>query len=455
MKVLVVGGGAREHALAWSLRRSAGVSQVLAVPGNAGIARDALCLPGDPTDVSAIAALARTRGVDLTVVGPEAALAAGIADEFASQGLALFGATRAAAEVETSKVFAKEFMVRHGIPTAPFEVASGPDEAGRILERRGDGPVVIKADGLAAGKGVVVAADRHEAEEAVEAMLVERRFGTAGDRVLIEDRLRGPEVSVFALCDGERARLLTTCQDYKRLKSGDRGPNTGGMGGYSPSVLLDAALERRIFDSVVVPTVSGLAAEGRPYRGVLYTGMMLTTQGPMVLEYNARFGDPEAELIAMRLASDLLPALQATLAGRLEEAPIRFHPGGAVCVVLGGAVYPGPPRHDDRIAGLDATGALTGPPHALDGASGAPEDVQVFHAATKRASDGSFVTAGGRVLTVTARSDSFAAARSLCYDAVKTIRFPGRQRRTDIGVVAVQHEAGPSRQPAPPRARKR
>jgi phosphoribosylamine--glycine ligase len=454
MKVMVVGGGAREHALAWSLRRSAGVSQVLAVPGNAGIARDALCLPGDPTDVSAVAALARTRGVDLTVVGPEAALAAGIADEFASQGLALFGATRAAAAVETSKVFAKEFMVRHGIPTAPFEVASGPDEAGRILKERGDGPVVIKADGLAAGKGVVVAASRREADEAIEAMLVERRFGTAGDRVLIEDRLRGPEVSVFALCDGERARLLTTCQDYKRLQSRDRGPNTGGMGGYSPSVLLDASLEGRIFDRIVVPTVSGLAAEGRPYRGVLYVGLMLTAKGPMVLEYNARFGDPEAELVVMRLQSDLLPVLQATLAGRLEEAPLRFHPGGAVCVVLAAQGYPGAPRQDDRIAGLDAKGALPGPPQALDGTPGAADEVQVFHGATRRAGDGSLLTAGGRVLTVTARGQSFAAARSLCYDAVKRIRFPGRQRRTDIGIVAVQHEAMPSRPKARPRARK-
>jgi phosphoribosylamine--glycine ligase len=313
-------------------------------------------------------------------------------------------------------------MVRHGIPTAGFEVASGVEEARRVLKSRGDRPVVIKADGLAAGKGVVVASGRREAEGAIDAMLVERRFGAAGDRVLIEDRLRGEEVSVFALCDGERARLLTTCQDYKRLKTRDRGPNTGGMGGYSPSVLVDKALERRVFDEVIVPTVSGLLAEGRPYRGVLYAGLMLTAKGPMVLEYNARFGDPEAELIAVRLASDLLPALQATLAGRLEEAPLRFHPGGAVCVVLAAAGYPGTPRTGDRIAGLDGKAA---------------GGVHVFHAATKRDPGGAFTTAGGRVLTVTARGRSFAAARRLCYEAVGGIRFPGRQFRTDIGAVAV------------------
>jgi phosphoribosylamine--glycine ligase len=441
MIVMVVGGGAREHALAWSLRRSAGVSQVIAVPGNAGIARDALCLPCDVTDVRGLAALARARRVDLTVVGPEAALAAGIADEFASQGLAVFGATRAAAEIETSKVFAKEFMVRHGIPTAPFAVASGADEAGRILKRRGDRPVVIKADGLAAGKGVVVAAGRRQAQQAIEAMLVERRFGAAGDRVLIEDRLRGPEVSVFALCDGERARLLTTCQDYKRLRRRDRGPNTGGMGGYSPSVLVDRSLERRVFDDIVTPTVKGLAAEGRPYRGVLYAGLMLTSKGPMVLEYNARFGDPEAQLIAIRLASDLLPALQATLAGRLEEAPIRFHPGGAVCVVLAAAGYPGPPRSGDRIAGLDETGAWPG-----------SSEVQVFHAASRRDADGRFTTAGGRVLTVTARGAGFAAARRLCYAAVRSLRFRGRQFRTDIAAVAVRRGTpGPEKSKAAPR----
>jgi phosphoribosylamine--glycine ligase len=424
MNVLVVGGGAREHALAWGIRRGAPGRTVLCVPGNAGIASVAECIAGDPTDVAALADLARSRRVDLTVVGPEAALAAGLADEFARRGLEVFGATRAAAEIETSKIFSKEFMRRHGIPTAPFDVADSADAAARILARRGDAPVVVKADGLAAGKGVVVASSRREAEEAVAAMLVERRFGKAGDRILLEDRLSGPEVSYFALCDGERARPLTTCRDYKRLQDGDRGPNTGGMGGTSPSILADAALERTILERVVQPTVRGLAAEGRPYRGVLYVGLMLTPQGPQVLEYNARFGDPEAELIMIRLASDPVEVIEATLRSRLDEAPLRWHPGGAVCVVLAAAGYPGTPRTGDAITGLDRS--------ADTGGSG---EVAVFHAAT-RARDGAIETSGGRVLTVTARGGDLREARRRAYGTVDRIRFAGMQHRRDIAATA-------------------
>ena len=431
MKVLVVGGGGREHALAWGARGGSPRREILCVPGNAGIARIAECLPGDPTAAGAIADLAQSRGVGLTVVGPEAALAAGLVDEFARRGLAAFGASRAAAEIETSKIFAKEFMRRHGIPTAAFDVADSAASAASILARRGDRPVVVKADGLAAGKGVVVADGRRDAEEAVAAMLVERRFGAAGDRILIEDRLSGPEVSFFALCDGESARPLTTCQDYKRLQDGDHGPNTGGMGGYSPSVLVDAGLEREIMERIVAPTVRGLAAEGRPYRGVLYAGLMLAANGPQVLEYNARFGDPEAELIVIRLAGDLVEVMEATLAGRLEEAPLRWHPGGAVCVVLAAAGYPGTPRQGDPISGLDAA--------ERDGAG----DVVVFHAAT-REKEGGIETAGGRVMTVTARASDLAQARRRAYAAVEAIRFHGMQYRTDIAAVAARGTGGSS-----------
>jgi len=430
MNILVVGGGAREHALAWGVRRGDPSRRVLCVPGNAGISSVAECVPGDPTAVAALADLARARGVDLTIVGPEAALAAGLADEFGRRGFRVFGASRGAAEIETSKIFSKEFMRRHGIPTAAFDVAGSAAAADRILARRGDRPVVVKADGLAAGKGVVVAGTRREAEEAVAAMLVERRFGAAGDRILLEDRLSGPEVSFFALCDGDRARPLTTCQDYKRLEDGDRGPNTGGMGGYSPSILVDAALERTVHDRIVLPTVRGLAAEGRPYRGVLYVGLMLTPEGPQVLEYNARFGDPEAELIVLRLASDLVEVVEATLAGRLEEAPLRWHPGGAVCVVLAAEGYPGTPRTGDAITGLDAPGGR------FDGDA----DVVVFHAAT-RGHEGGIETAGGRVLTVTARAGDFRDARRLAYARVDTIRFPGMQSRRDIAAIAVSGPA--------------
>jgi phosphoribosylamine--glycine ligase len=425
MKVLVVGGGGREHALVWGVRAGDARRQVLCVPGNAGIARLAECLPGDPTAAVALADLAQSRRVDLTIVGPEAALAAGLVDELDRRGLKAFGASRAAAEIETSKIFSKEFMRRHGIPTAAFDVADSDRAAAAILARRADGPVVVKADGLAAGKGVVVAANRREAEAAVAAMLVERRFGAAGDRILIEDCLSGPEVSFFALCDGEKARPLTTCQDYKRLGDGDRGPNTGGMGGYSPSVLVDAALERDIMERVVTPTVRGLASEGRRYKGVLYTGLMLTPQGPRVLEYNARFGDPEAELIVLRLATDLVEVMEATLAGRLEEAPLRWHPGGAVCVVLAAAGYPGTPRTGDPIAGLDAA----------EGTAGAAEEVVVFHAATQSGAAG-IMTAGGRVLTVTARAADLPRARQRAYAAVERIRFHGMQHRTDIAAIA-------------------
>jgi phosphoribosylamine--glycine ligase len=425
LDVLIVGGGAREHALAWKIRQSPLVRKLLCAPGNAGIAQVAECVPIEPTAVARLADFAQEHGCGLTVVGPEAALAAGVVDEFQRRGLPIFGATRAAAEIESSKAFAKEFMRRHGIPTARHDVAASAAEARAILARRGDGPVVVKADGLAAGKGVVVAADRREAEQAIQTMLVEKRFGAASERVVIEDRLEGAELSFFALADGGHAIALTTCQDYKRLLDGDRGPNTGGMGGYSPSVLADAALERQIMETIVTPTVRGLAAEGRPYRGVLYVGLMLTEEGPRVLEYNARFGDPEAELIALRIQGDLVPALLAIASGRIQDARLSWRRGVSVCVVLAAPGYPGAPKTGDLIEGLDAAAGVEG--------------VQVFHAAT-RLHDGLLVTSGGRVLTLTGAGDRFADAVRRCYAAAEKIRFPGRQMRTDIAQLAIERQ---------------
>ncbi|HKW51402.1 MAG TPA: phosphoribosylamine--glycine ligase, partial [Candidatus Eisenbacteria bacterium] len=341
MKVLVVGSGAREHALCWKLRGSPLVKELYCAPGNVGMAKIADRVPIDPSSIVELADFAGTIKVDLTVVGPELPLTLGIVDEFQKRDLPIFGATQAAAEIESSKVFAKEFMKKHKIPTARFEVCGSAGETRAALKKRKDGfPVVLKADGLAGGKGVILARDKKEADQAVEMLQVERRFGTAGDRVVVEEFLEGHEASFFALSDGQRVLPLVTCQDYKRLLDGDAGPNTGGMGGYSPSVHIDADTFREVMDSILLPTVAGLAEQGRPYRGVLYVGLMLTKKGPRVLEYNARFGDPEAELIAVRMKSDLLPVLQATLAGQLEEITIEWLKARSACVVLAARGYP-------------------------------------------------------------------------------------------------------------------
>src|SRR5881396_2760961 len=320
MKVLVVGSGAREHALCWKLRGSPVVKELYCAPGNVGMAKIADRVPIDASSIVELADFAEKIRIDLTLVGPELPLTLGIVDEFQKRDLAVFGATRAAAEIESSKVFAKEFMKKHDIPTARFDVACSAAEARALLKKKKtEFPVVLKADGLAGGKGVLVARGKKEADEAIEALQVERRFGVAGDRVVVEEFLEGYEASFFALSDGQRVLPLVTCQDYKRLLDGDAGPNTGGMGGYSPSVHIDSGTFRQVMDDILLPTIAGLAGEGRPYKGVLYVGLMLTKTGPRVLEYNARFGDPEAELIAVRMKSDLIPILQATLAGRLEE----------------------------------------------------------------------------------------------------------------------------------------
>lgn len=418
MKVLVVGSGAREHALSWKLRSSPLVKDLYCAPGNVGMAKTAHRVPIDPSSIVELADFAGKIKIDLTIVGPELPLSLGIADEFQKRDLPIFGATQAAAEIESSKVFAKEFMKKHKIPTARFDVSLSAGETRALLKKRKDDfPLVLKADGLAGGKGVIVARDKKEAEQAIEMLQVERRFGVAGDRLVIEEFLEGHEASFFALSDGQRVLPLVTCQDYKRLGDGDAGPNTGGMGGYSPSVHIDADTFRTIMDDILVPTVAGLAGDGRPYRGILYVGLMLTKKGPRVLEYNARFGDPEAELIVVRMKSDLVPVLQATLAGRLEEISIEWVKARSVCAVLAARGYPEQPEAGRPISGIDAAEAIEG--------------VEVFHAGTA-VKDGKFVTAGGRVLTVAALGATFAQARERCYRGAEAIHFDGRHFRTDI-----------------------
>jgi phosphoribosylamine--glycine ligase len=431
MKVLVVGGGGREHALAWKLRQSPLVSELYAAPGNAGIAAVADCVPIDSSSTVELADFAEKVRMDLTVVGPELPLTLGISDEFEKRGLKIFAASQAASEIESSKVFAKEFMARHGIPTAPFTSCASPEEAVAALKgrKKSDYPVVLKADGLAAGKGVVIADSAADAEGAVADIMKRRKFGTAGDRLIVEDYLRGQEVSFFALSDGEFVYPLVTCQDYKRIGDANRGPNTGGMGAFSPSVHVSQEAFEQVTEEVFVPAIRGMDREGRTYRGILYAGIMLTEQGPKVLEFNARFGDPEAQVLLSRLKSDLAELLLATVDKRLDKIDVLWHRDRAVCVVMASEGYPEAYQTDRPIDGLDKAGSVPG--------------VQVFHAGTKQTEQGPILTAGGRVLGVTAVSATFDQARSAAYRAVEAIHFSNRYFRKDIAheAVAFEHKA--------------
>ena len=387
------------------------------------------CLPIASNEQDALVRHAMEERYDLVVVGPEAPLVAGLADRLRAAGIPVFGPSARAAEIEASKVFAKEFMARHRIPTAPFRVFSDPGKVARYLDSREvDYPVVLKADGLAAGKGVVIAADRARAKEAATETLSGRAFGAAGARILVERLLRGREVSFFVLTDGERFVELATCQDYKRAEDGDRGPNTGGMGSYSPSVSLDEGTCRAILRSVISPTLEGLASEGRPYRGVLYAGLMLTEEGPMVLEFNARFGDPETQVLLPRLDGDWLPLLHGCAVGSLDCSAPRWRSDAAVCVVLTSKGYPGSHAIGLPISGLREAEALPG--------------VLVFHAGTGQNEGGGFVTRGGRVLGVTALGETLARARERAYEAQARIRWEGKHLRTDIALDAVHVESG-------------
>jgi phosphoribosylamine---glycine ligase len=425
-KILLVGGGGREHALAWKLAQSPACAEIIAAPGNPGIAllpRVRLAaVQSDDTD--ALVALARREAVDLVVCGPEGPLGAGLGDAVRAAGISFFGPSRAAAEIEGSKAFAKQLMAEAGVPTAAFGVFDDVAAADRFIDAQ-PGPVVVKADGLCAGKGVVVAATHDESRAAVRRMIGDREFGPAGARVVLEERLFGREVSMMALCDGERLALLPSAEDHKTVFDGDQGPNTGGMGTYSPSPLVDDTMIRYIVARIFQPTVAAMRRRGHPFVGLLYAGLMLTRdRGPMVIEWNCRFGDPETQVVLVRVADDLLPWLAGAAAGRLPEGQLRATSDPAVCVVLAAANYPGRPRVGDAIAKL-----------SLDGSDTA-DGVLVFHAGTRRDGD-RLVTAGGRVLGITARGADLTAARARVYGAIGTgphgIRFAGMHFRKDIG----------------------
>ena len=424
MKILLVGSGAREHALAWKLARDGSVSEVICAPGNAGIACEARCVPVDTTDPVALLKLVEREGIDFTVVGPELPLANGVADRFADAGLPLFGPVQSAARLESSKVFAKEFMERHGIPSARFRICRNEAEALETVSGDIFGfPVVVKADGLAGGKGVIVAPNRDVAEQAVRAAMTERRFGDAGTCLVIEECLMGQEASFFVLCDGHRGVVLPSAQDHKRVFDDDKGPNTGGMGAFAPSPLVTDAIARRIMSEVVVPVLDGLRTEHSEYRGVLYVGLMLTVDGPKVIEFNVRFGDPEAQVVLPMIETDLAPVLFAAARGDLGAATWRVTSDPHVGVVMASGGYPGNYKTGFPIDGLDAAAAVSG--------------VMVFHAgSTKR--KGRFVTSGGRVLTVVARGDTFGEAIDRSYEAVSKISFSGQHVRTDIGRKALR-----------------
>jgi phosphoribosylamine--glycine ligase len=417
MRILVVGSGGREHALAWKISRSPLVRALFAAPGNPGIAKVATLVPLDVRDVDAVARWAVENRIDLVVVGPEAPLVAGLADRVAKEGIPVFGPTAAAAEIEGSKAFAKDVMQAAGIPTAEYEAFTALEPAVAYARARG-GKVVVKADGLAAGKGVVVCGDAAEAEQALRDMLVGGAHGAAGSKVVVEERLEGPEASCIAFTDGERVRMLAAAQDHKRIFDGDRGPNTGGMGAFSPTPNVDAALLAEVERAVIVPAVRELARRGRPFRGALYAGLMLTPRGARVLEFNARLGDPETQPILMRLRSDLVPALLAAAKGDLSGVALDFDPRAAVGVVLAAEGYPGKVASGDAIEGAD------GP---------FPEDVQVFHAGTAYDAAGRVVTSGGRVLTVCALGAGLPEAARQAYEAAAKVRFRGVQYRKDIG----------------------
>jgi len=417
MRILVVGSGGREHALAWKISRSPLVRELFAAPGNPGIARVAKPVALDTRDVDAIARFARENQIDLVVVGPEGPLVAGLADVVAKQGIAVFGPSAAAAEIEGSKAFAKDVMQAAGIPTAEYAAFTDLASAAAYARARG-GKVVVKADGLAAGKGVVVCGDPAEAEAALRAMLVEGAHGAAGAKVVVEERLDGPEASCIAFTDGERVRMLAAAQDHKRIFDGDRGPNTGGMGAFSPTPNVGPDLLADVERAVLLPAVREMARRGRPFRGALYAGLMLTPKGPRVLEFNARLGDPETQPILMRMRNDIVPALLATARGDLSGVALEFDARAAVGVVLAAEGYPGKVTSGDAIEGADAA---------------FPDDVQVFHAGTTRSQDGRVVTSGGRVLTVCALGDGLDDAARRAYEAIGRIRFRGMQYRKDIG----------------------
>jgi phosphoribosylamine--glycine ligase len=416
MKVLVLGSGGREHALVWKLRQSSRVSKLYCAPGNGGIADEAECLPVDLKSLQSMIALGDRLRPDLTIVGPELPLMLGVVDEFTQRGWPAFGPTKAAAQLESSKSFAKEFLRRHRIPTAPYAICDSVEEVRAALSHF-HVPVVVKADGLAAGKGVVIAATKEEAAHAAAEMLSGKMVGDAGARVVLEECLKGDELSFLVLSDGERVAPLVAAQDHKRVGDGDTGPNTGGMGAYSTQTIIDDKMRDWLVNHIARPVVAGMKAEGAEFKGVLYCGLMMTARGPMVLEFNCRFGDPETQPILMRLESDLVEALEASIQGRVSEGDFRWSRDASVCVVMASGGYPATFDMGKKITGLEEAGALDG--------------VKVFHAGTSRR-DGAYYTAGGRVLGVSARAPELETAVQRAYQACEKIRFDGAHHRKDI-----------------------
>jgi phosphoribosylamine---glycine ligase len=423
MNILLLGSGGREHALAWKIAASPLVDRFYCAPGNAGIAREAQCVALDITDHAAVIAFCRANAIDFVVVGPEAPLVAGIVDDLEAAGIKTFGPTRSAARLEGSKGFTKDLCKANAIPTAAYERFNAAQPAKAYVRGR-RAPIVVKADGLAAGKGVIIAQDTAEAEAAID-MMFGGGLGTAGAEVVIEEFLDGEEASFFALCDGDNAIALAAAQDHKRVGDGDTGPNTGGMGAYSPAPVMTPATIARTMDEIVRPTLRAMKALGAPYKGVLFAGLMITADGPKLIEYNARFGDPETQVLMVRLMSDLLPALVAARDGQLKSFDLRWYPDAALTVVMAAKGYPGQYARGSVIEGLDAAAQVEG--------------VEVFHAGTK-AEGGKILANGGRVLNVTARGKSVAEAQARAYSAIERIRWPDGFCRRDIGWQAIKRE---------------
>ena len=430
MKVLVIGGGGREHALAWKLSQSERIQKIFVAPGNGGTARDPNLINVPITDVKALREWAQQEKIELTVVGPEAPLAAGVVDEFRANGLRIFGPTKAAAQLESSKAFSKDFMQRHGIPTAIYETFTEPAKAHAYIDKMG-APIVVKADGLAAGKGVVVAMTAEDAHEAIDFMLLDNQLGVVHNsgadgaaipRVVIEEFLQGEEASFIVLCDGQNVLALATSQDHKRLLDHDEGPNTGGMGAYSPAPVVTAQVHARAMREVILPTIKGMEKDGIPYTGFLYAGLMIDAQGmPKTLEFNCRMGDPETQPIVMRLKTDLVEVMLAATSGKLDNLELEWDRRPALGVVMAAAAYPMNPRKGDVITGLPKD----------------DPDAMVFHAGTTLVS-GQTVTSGGRVLCVTVLADSVKQAQQKAYEVAKEIHFEGQQYRKDIGYRAIK-----------------
>ncbi|MFY9609969.1 MAG: phosphoribosylamine--glycine ligase [Blastocatellia bacterium] len=422
MRILVIGSGGREHAIAWKLAQSPHTTELCCAPGNAGIGEIATCIQADVNDAISLASLAESIGADLTVVGPEAPLVAGASEAFHARGLRMVGPSAKAAQLEGSKIFAKQFMSRHAIPTARFKACDSPGSARAAQDSEFEFPIVVKADGLAAGKGVRIAQDQHEFDDAINAMMVEGVFGRAGSRVVLEECLFGREASLMIFTDGRDYKAIVPAQDYKRVSNGDRGPNTGGMGSFSTPGLIDDAMLARITREIVEPTLVGMASEGYPFSGVLYTGLMFTKDGLRVIEYNARLGDPETQAVMTRLDSDLAEVFDAIVDARIGTTSIAWSNDSAVCVVAASGGYPGEFEKGKVVNGLDEAKSI--------------DRAVVFHAGTTLDDRGRFISSGGRVLGVTAQGTTLEEARARAYAAIGKINFDGMQYRTDIAKTA-------------------